>query len=443
MHKKSVLVVCADPLHPVSGGGAARIFAMTDYLRQVGFRVELAIPYPGPRATREIAAKVDRLHTCSTPLNTLNEFVKALLPPTLSRPLARILEPMIRRRHLRLRKKLVNGNLSSFILRKINPDLVALTRRVTHATPHRAVIAQFAWTARCLDEVPKGVLKLLDTHDVQHLRRDRAREAGGDLPGHACTREEEIQELSRAEVLLAIQRHESKVLQELCPKKPIVLVEHSENTRRPLPSPSESQTVLFVGSLYDPNVQGLRLFMDTAWPKVRAAVPNAELRLCGTVCAAFDNVPDGVVKLGRVPELEPHYADAAVVINPVPYGSGLKIKSVEALAFGKCLVATPAGVSGLEEDANAPFYVSSIETMAEAIMPLLNDPARRAREEAATHEYARVRFSPQYVYRRLERVLRKGIRGASNGRAATSAGRSRPASPSPAATRPTAIAPRS
>jgi len=416
---------------------------MTDYLREVGFRVELAIPYPGRRAAREIAAKVDRLHTCTTPLNTLNEFAKASLPGALARPIARVLEPAIRRRHLRLRKALVTGNLGSFILRKINPDLVALTRRVTHANPPRAVIAQFAWTARALDEVPKGVLKLLDTHDVQHLRRDRAREAGGDLPGHVCTREEEVRELSRADVLLGIQRHEATLLSDLCPKKPVVLVEHAENTRCPLPSPRDSKSVLFVGSLYDPNVQGLRRFLDAAWPKIRAAVPTAELQLCGTVCNAFDEVPAGVLKLGRVPDLEPHYRQAAVVINPVPYGSGLKIKSIEALAFGKCLVATHAGVSGIEDDSGAQFYVSEIEDMDTAIVPLLKDPDLRAAEEARTHAYARVRFSPQHVYRGLERVLRKGIRAAANGHAVTSAGTSPPASPSPAATPPSATAPQS
>ncbi len=413
---------------------------MTDYLREVGFRVELAIPYPGRTASREIATKVDRLHTCSTSLNTMNEWVKESLPGAIARPLRRVVEPIIRRRQLRRRKALVTGNLSSFILRKINPDLVSLTKRVTAANPPRAVIAQFAWTARCLDEVPRGVLKLLDTHDVQHLRRDRAREAGGDLPGHGCTREEEVRELSRAHVLLAIQRQEEKLLRELCPEKTVVLVEHAENTQNPLPSPPDSKTILFVGSLYDPNVQGLRRFIDTAWRKIRVAVPGAEFRLCGTVCNAFPEVPAGIVKLGRVPDLEPHYKQAAVVINPVPYGSGLKIKSVEAMAFGKCLVTTLAGVSGLEDGLSAPFHVREIDAMEDPIVSLLTDPARRAAEETRTHEYARVRFSAQHVYRGLERVLRKGIQPLGNGQTPTSENTSLPESPMPDATPPSATA---
>ena len=144
------------------------------------------------------------------------------------------------------------------------------------------------------------------------------------------------------------------------------------------------------------------------------------------------------MKLGRVPDLEPHYRQAAVVINPVPYGSGLKIKSVEALAFGKCLVTSQAGVSGLEDDLGTPFYVSEIEAMDASIVPLLLDPARRAAEETRTHDYARVRFSPQHVYRGLERVLRKGMRPNGNGLASISENASLPASPTPDATPPNA-----
>jgi glycosyltransferase involved in cell wall biosynthesis len=381
---------------------------MTDYLREVGFRVEFAIPFPGSRALRAIEQHADRVHTCSTPLWRLNEFIKARWPTPFVRMLSPRIETLLRARHLRMRKKMVDGNLGSFILRKINPDLVELTRRVANENPPRAVMAQFAWTARALEDVPAGVIKLLDTHDIQHLRRARAKEAGGDLPGHACTREEEVRELSRADVLIAIQRHEREALHEMCPTKHICLAEHAENTDRFLPSPPASKTVLFVGSLYDPNVRGIKRFLETAWPAVRAAVPGAELTICGTVCDGLFTVPAGVKKMGRVPDLEPYYRQAAVVINPVPYGSGLKIKSVEAISFGKCLVTTPTGAHGLEDDDGVPYEVAPIEEMAIPIIRWLQEPALRDEAERRTHEYARVRFSPRRVYRALEHLIRKG-----------------------------------
>jgi glycosyltransferase involved in cell wall biosynthesis len=153
-------------------------------------------------------------------------------------------------------------------------------------------------------------------------------------------------------------------------------------------------------------------------------------------------VPEGVKKMGRVPDLEPYYRQAAVVINPVPYGSGLKIKSVEALAFGKCLVTTATGVQGLEEEAKPPYEIRDIEEMADPIVRWLLDPTLRAQSERQTQLYARLRFSPQHVYRGLERLLRRGVTGASNGKTTTSAKPLPPASQKRSGSRPHQAAPR-
>jgi len=404
--RKTILVITADPLVPVSAGGAARLFRMIGFLRESGFRVELLTPYYGRRASRELQTYVDALHVCGGAMSVLRHWGKESLPPGIGRRVIGALDKRIRLRDARRRAELVEGAPSSFVIRKINPWLCDAAKPLLERLRPRAVIGVYAWTAMALESAPAGTLKIIDTIDIQHLRRARAQAAGSDLPGHACTREEETRELSRADVLLAIQRHEAEQLREFCPEKRVVLVEHAEDTQRALPSPADSKTVLFVGSLYDPNVQGIRQFMETAWPQIRAAVPEAELTVCGTVCSAIDSVPGGVTKLGRVPDLESHYRQAAIVINPVPYGSGLKIKSVEALAFGKCLVTTPAGVTGLEDEPDAPFHVCAIDEMATPIISLLRDSEIRAKKEQQTHHYARQRFSPENVYRELVQVLR-------------------------------------
>ncbi len=407
--RETILVITGDPLVPVSAGGAARLFRMIGFLRESGFRIELLTPYYGRSASRELRRYVDAVHVCGGTMAMLRHWGKELLPSGMSRRVIGALDKRIRLRDAQRRAELVKGAPSSFVIRKINPSLCDAAKPLLERLHPRAVIGIYAWTAMALESAPADTLKIIDTIDIQHLRRARAQEAGSDLPWHACTREEEMHELSRADVLIAIQRHEEKQLREMCPEKRVILAEHAEDTRTPLPSPADSKTVLFVGSQYDPNVQGIRRFMETAWPQIRAAVPEAELVICGTVCDGLETVPQGVTKLGRVPTLEPYYRQAAVVINPVPYGSGMKIKSVEALAFGKCLVTTLSGVTGLEDEPGAPFHISGIEDMAGPIVDLLRDPTLRAQKEQETHRYARERFSAQRVYRELERVLREGI----------------------------------
>jgi hypothetical protein len=54
--------------------------------------------------------------------------------------------------------------------------------------------------------------------------------------------------------------------------------------------------------------------------------------------------------LGHVKDLGDCYARARVVVNPAAAGTGLKVKTVEALAHLRPIVAWPNGVDGLPPD---------------------------------------------------------------------------------------------
>jgi glycosyltransferase involved in cell wall biosynthesis len=72
-----------------------------------------------------------------------------------------------------------------------------------------------------------------------------------------------------------------------------------------------------------------------------------KLLLAGRIC---EHVADAsnVRKLGRLDCILDAYDMADIVINPVQYGSGLNIKTIEALGYGMPVVSTTAGARGLE-----------------------------------------------------------------------------------------------
>src|SRR5690606_8198091 len=82
------------------------------------------------------------------------------------------------------------------------------------------------------------------------------------------------------------------------------------------------------------------------------------------------------------------YDMADVVVNPRQFGTGLSIKSIEALSYGKPLVASPAGSSGMEDGAGTAFYLGkSSEALAEGIVRMLQDDALHQAFAAAGREY--------------------------------------------------------
>jgi glycosyltransferase involved in cell wall biosynthesis len=103
-------------------------------------------------------------------------------------------------------------------------------------------------------------------------------------------------------------------------------------------------------------------------------VPEVELLLAGKICEVVGDLP-GVAKLGYLENLDDAYAAADIVINPTQFGTGLKIKSIEALGQSKILVSTPAGSEGLESGANEAFLIAhDSDEFAQHLVKVLTHP---------------------------------------------------------------------
>lgn len=287
-----------------------------------------------------------------------------------------------------------------------NRPLELLAAQTAEQLRPRAAIVHFARTAYCLDMMPAGTLKIIDTHDIQHVRHATARAAGGKLDRPPSTREEEIDALCRADILLAITPGEGATLRTMCPLQRVLLVSHAVSAREAIPSPDQSRELLFVANLYDPNVRGLRRFLDESWPGIRKAHHNATLTVCGRVGEAFNRWPEGVHAEGVVENLDPLYARAALIINPVLYGTGQAIKTIEALARGRALVCSPDGLRGLEHTGEVPCRVALHGAqMTTGVNELLADANKRHALERRALEFARTKFAPQAVYGPLVNAL--------------------------------------
>ncbi len=101
-----------------------------------------------------------------------------------------------------------------------------------------------------------------------------------------------------------------------------------------------------------PNVDGLKWFARHVWPRVLARVPQAELIVTGA------EPPREVTRFacrsirfaGVVPDLRRFYAGLRLAVVPIRYGSGVKLKAVEALQSGVPTIATVVGAEGIPTD---------------------------------------------------------------------------------------------
>ena len=147
---------------------------------------------------------------------------------------------------------------------------------------------------------------------------------------------------------------------------------------RPSASTRERNSLLFVGNFaYAPNQDAARLLIAQLLPAVREKLPEARLQLVGA------NPPDWlraqanahIEVTGRVPDVAPYLADAALFVCPLRIGAGMKNKVLEALAMGTPVVATQLSVDGIAVRHQESAWIARVDEMAAAVIRLLGDEA--------------------------------------------------------------------
>jgi glycosyltransferase involved in cell wall biosynthesis len=98
-------------------------------------------------------------------------------------------------------------------------------------------------------------------------------------------------------------------------------------------------------------------------------------------------------RIGWVRQTHEEYRDAAVVVLPVRMASGFHRRLVEAISWGKAVVATPEGAAGLAaEHADALLVAETPEDFAAAAARVLTSDVLRRRLEVRSLEVAREAF---------------------------------------------------
>ncbi|MDQ2999213.1 MAG: glycosyltransferase family 4 protein, partial [Chloroflexota bacterium] len=105
---------------------------------------------------------------------------------------------------------------------------------------------------------------------------------------------------------------------------------------------------------------------------------------------------------GTVDDLRPLYARASLVTAPIFWGSGVRIKILEALACGLPLVTTALAAEGIDlHQSESALFAEQPREFAAAIVRLLNDAALRVRLGAAGRALVERDYDAEQIGARL------------------------------------------
>ncbi len=220
--------------------------------------------------------------------------------------------------------------------------------------------------------------------------------------------EKELRPAALADVFVVVNEFEGAIVREHVARLVFTVGHHL--TARPLePGAPARSGLLFVGALPGtraPNYDSLLWFLDSVWPRVRAARPEESLRIAGFVGPAVTLGAlkrPGVTCLGPVADLGGEYARARAFIAPTRFAAGLPFKVHEAMSYGlpvacsKLLYEQLAASGKGDAVALAATVRDDGREFAEACLRLLSDDALWSRQREAALAHIREFCSPDLL----------------------------------------------
>lgn len=170
-------------------------------------------------------------------------------------------------------------------------------------------------------------------------------------------------------------------------------------------------TFVFLGLLSIPhNDAAVRIFLQEQWANVQRRIPGAQLRIIGRAPSAKLSQlvaahADTVTLEGFVEDLGDSLAGATAMISPLKFGTGIKLKLIEALSRGLPIVSTRFGTEGIADRAGQGALISDDLSEYPELLASLCDPSRNATVGREGLEHYGRTFAPDVVKARYDEVF--------------------------------------
>ncbi len=364
-----ILVISPTPSHPQNAGNRARVFTLLCELQRAGHEIHFLYLKKGEEHNDELGMmrQWDGFNSipCRLPRTRFAKKAHDLLWRAFGRN--QVLP-------YRIDDWFDFGTLDSVLetAKGLKPDIV---------------MVEYVFLSRIFEFFDDSVLKILDTHDV-FGGREKIFTKNGLEPKFFYTSEvEEKKGLERADIILAIQSQEAKYFTKLVDRKVLTIGHIMRPVKDKACEFSNSPKLLFVASSNHVNRNGINWFLREVFEDLRRKIPDIEMDVVGGI-GDFISPSPGLNLHGIVNDLAPFYRNASVVINPTTFGTGLKIKTIEALAMNKPLVTTPVGAAGIQEWSGRAFLCASTpEQFGSSILKIIDSRDLRVKLAKGSHMF--------------------------------------------------------
>lgn len=351
--------------YPLTDGGAVGIFKATEATARAGADITfVTFPESDPSVTREGVARLSAFATV--------HLVDRQLPS----------------RNLTLARTILKGAYP--VERRMMPEMFELLRSLVTSESYDLVHVDHAHMGKYAVWLKQefGLPYLLREHNFEALIYERFASTQTNPVKRSLARThgrrlkiEETMFIREADHVCPITEQDLALMMQAVPQQRYTVVPAGVDTDyfHESSSPVDEKMVLWVGGMsWDPNRDAVDYFLKDIWPLLTAHDPELRLELVGEGTEGLGTGHAGVNGHGRVPDVRPWVAKAAVLVVPLRVGGGMRLKILDFLASGKAVVTTTIGVEGNKaKDGKHLLVADSPADFAAAVQDLLKDKNRR------------------------------------------------------------------
>lgn len=353
--KPKIVVLSPTPSHPIDFGNRKRIYSVLRSLKDKGFEIHFILyaletdwrnNYPIEYANA-MESEWDEFHIIiptvpyhPSPKEGLDHKIDEWWDPAI-------------------------GSYISWLFRSIHADIFYVN---------------YTYLSKAFEFCPDRITKVLDTHDKFSGRRELLASLGIGAEFFHTTEEEEKIAFDRCDLVLAIKEEEEHLFRNMIgdPEK-VMTLPHSDLNLKLLEDQNETSNLRIgiIGGRNNINKYNFSRFLDIAIKKFKSYFAPIEIVIAGSICqdlVEYKSISN-IKFLGYIDNVEEFYSEIDVCLIPMDRSSGQKIKTAEALAFGKPVISHAHAFEGYP--INHPYHkLSNFEQIADACIKLSFDKSK-------------------------------------------------------------------
>ena len=391
MASKEILIISHKPPYPKIDGGSIAIAQVLETLLEEGHHVTF------------LCIETDK-HPAQTAISIKNLKFKAIFVNTKLKITSALLNIFTKKSYI----------LSRFDNKVFRDELKKILKRNTFDT----ILFESLFTSTYLDTVNQlsNAIKLYRSHNIEHhIWFEQFNQNKNVFKKYYLKiqakrlKNEEIKFWDNIDTILSISDNDRSNIIKHCNTPTHTIGLYTD--KRILLNDDQSTKVDFfhLGTMnWLPNQDGINWLLKDVFPKVKQTEKSAEIHIAGRAMPTIlkSHKQDGYYNHGEVKTAQDFMSKHKVMLIPLFSGSGIRVKIIEGMSLGKCIISTSIGVKGINCTNNKNILIANTKNeFIKAMCFCIQNPKKVYEIGNEAKKYARDNFSKKHIINKLNKII--------------------------------------